>query len=96
MKYFEWNAAKNEIIKIERGISFEDVITAIFEGKELDKTAHPNKQKYPHQQIMVVEINEYVYLVPFVEDEEKVFLKTAFRSRKIMKNRLRSPKNETT
>ena len=88
MKYFEWNAAKNEIIKIERGISFEDVITAIFEGKELDKTAHPNKQKYPHQQIMVVEINEYVYLVPFVEDEEKVFLKTVIPSRKATKRYL--------
>lgn len=45
---------------------------------------------------MVVEIDNYLILVPFVEDEEKVFLKTAFRSRKVMKNHRRRPENETT
>ena len=40
---------------------------------------------YPHQKMMVVEMDDYLILVPFVEDQEKIFLKTAFKSRKITK-----------
>jgi len=89
MKYYEWNLEKNESLKLERGVSFDDVLILIFENKLLDTTDHPNKKKYPNQKMFVVEIDHYVYLVPFVEDEKKVFLKTIFPSRKATKKYLK-------
>ena len=74
MKYFEWKREKNEILKLEREISFEEIIDAMEEGKLLDVITHPNKEKHPNQKEIVVEIDEYVYVVPFIEDENKVFL----------------------
>ncbi|MBI2326957.1 toxin [Candidatus Curtissbacteria bacterium] len=88
MKYFDWDERKNLKLKIERGIGFDDVQVAIEEGKLLDTTGHPNKKKYPNQKMFVVEIGNYAYLVPFVEDEEKIFLKTIFPSRKATKKYL--------
>ena len=85
MKRLDWNEAKNAWLKIERGISFEDVQTAIDEGNLLDNVAHPNKKHYPGQRILVVVIDSYVFLVPFVEDNEKLFLKTIYPSRKFTK-----------
>lgn len=82
MKYFEWSADKNAALKAERDIGFEEVVVAISEGKLLDITEHHNKKKYPGQQIFVVEIANYAYLVPFIEDRERVFLKTIIPSRK--------------
>lgn len=82
VKYFDWNIVKNELIKTERDISFEEVCIAIESGELLDIIIHPNKDKYPNQKIFVVNINNYVYLVPFVEDEKKIFLKTIIPSRK--------------
>lgn len=82
VKYYIWNEEKNNQLRSERDIGFEDVQTAIEEGRLLDKIDHPNKIKYPNQKMFVVEIEHYVYLIPFVEDEEKVFLKTIFPSRK--------------
>ena len=86
MKYFDWGVEKNEQLKNERGISFEEIIVAINEGKILDTLIHPEQKKYPGQRIYVVQIEQYAYLVPFVEDEEKIFLKTIFPSRKATKN----------
>lgn len=83
--YFDWNEEKNALLKIQRGIGFEDVVAAIEDGRLLDIMQHPNKGKYPGQDMFVVEINEYAYIVPFVEDEEKTFLKTLFPSRKATK-----------
>ena len=82
MKYIDWDTVKNEQLKKERGVSFEDAVNAIFYGTILGKTDHPNQKKYPGQQIYIVAINDYAYVVPFVEDSEKVFLKTIFPSRK--------------
>jgi len=84
-KYFDWEASKNELLKQEREVSFEDVVIAIEEGYLLDILAHPNPKHYSHQKIFVVAISGYVYLVPFVEDEEKIFLKTIIPSRKATK-----------
>ena len=95
VKRIEWSDDKNKQLQVERDLSFEAVAVAIEQGKLIDIIPNPSKH-YPNQNVLVVEIDDYLVLVPFVEDEEKVFLKTAFRSRKIMKNRLRSPKNETT
>lgn len=84
MKYVDWNAEKNALLKKERGVSFEDTVSAIIEGKLLAVSPHPNP-KYAHQQIFIVEINKYTYVVPFVEDQEKIFLKTIIPSRKAKK-----------
>ena len=89
MKYFDWDKKKNIKLRSERKISFEDVQQAIEGGKLLDTKNHPNHIKYPNQKMFVVEIDSYVYLVPFVEDEKKVFLKTIFPSRKATKKYLK-------
>lgn len=82
MKYFDWDPLKSIKLLSERGISFEDIIAALDEGKLLDTIEHPNQSRYPGQKILIVEIDRYVLLVPFVEDEEKIFLKTIYPSRK--------------
>jgi hypothetical protein len=86
MKSYSWNIKKNEILKTERDISFEEIIFHIAKGDEVDIFPHPNQDKYPKQMISVVAVNEYAYLVPYVEEsEEKVFLKTIIPSRKATK-----------
>jgi len=82
VKYIDWNEDKNDLLLRERGVCFQDVIIALGEGGLLDILTHKNKVKYPDQRIFVVDIDNYAYLVPFVEDEEKVFLKTIIPSRK--------------
>ena len=88
MKYFDWSIEKNQQLRIERGIGFEEIVIAINEGNILDTLIHPKQKKYPGQKIYVIQINQYVYLVPFIENNEKVFLKTIFPSRKATKNYL--------
>ncbi|OHA65871.1 MAG: toxin [Candidatus Wildermuthbacteria bacterium RIFCSPHIGHO2_12_FULL_45_9] len=88
MKYLDWDPEKNELLKWERGVSFEDVLVAIEEGYLLDIVEHANKDKYPHQKVFIVCVGGYAYLVPFVEDDEKVFLKTIIPSRKATKQYL--------
>lgn len=88
MKYFDWDETKNKILIKERGISFEDVKTSIEAGRVLDDFEHPNKKRYPNQRVLVVEIEMYAYYVPYVEDEEKLFFKTIFPSRKATKKYL--------
>ena len=88
MKYFDWDKVKNERLKAERNISFEEVKIAVNEGKVLDDFEHSNKERYPKQRIMIVEIDNYAYYVPYVQDDEKVFFKTIFPSRKATKKYL--------
>ncbi len=88
MKYFDWDSEKNEKLKGERDIGFEDVLMAIEEGDILDILETSNKEKYPNQKVFVIKIEDYVFIVPFVEDEEKVFLKTIIPSRKATKKYL--------
>lgn len=88
MKYFEWNEEKNEKLKQERNISFETIVSQIELGYLLDIIEQPNKDKYKNQKIFVVEYEQYIYLVPFVEDEDKIFLKTIIPSRKATKKYL--------
>ena len=82
MTYYKWNHEKNERLKAERGLSFEQVILHIERGDLIDVIEHPNQSKYPNQQMLIVKIKNYAYLVPFVEDEEGKFLKTIIPSRK--------------
>lgn len=88
MKPFRWNAEKNESLMSERGISFESIVVAIESGGLLDILAHPNQAKYPKQRILVVSCDNYVYLVPFVEEEDYFFLKTVIPSRKATRDYL--------
>ena len=99
---FKWEEGKNNLLKYTRDICFEDVILAVNSGGLLDIIRHKNQYKYPDQLVLVVEINEYAYLVPFeiesrsVENNEDnvVFLKTIIPSRKATNKYLRGNKNE--
>ncbi|MFQ6027976.1 MAG: toxin [Dehalococcoidia bacterium] len=82
MKRFSWNREKNEALQRERRISFEAVVFYIAQGDLLDILEHPNQERYPGQRIFVVKIGNYAYLVPFVESDNEVFLKTIIPSRK--------------
>ena len=89
MKQFAWNEEKNAELKAERQISFEDVVFYIAMGFLLDVLEHPNQKRYKGQKIFVVQVDDYAYLVPFVEDENEVFLKTIIPSRKATKRYLK-------
>lgn len=89
MKYVDWNKDKNEKLKEERDISFEEVSEAITSKKTLDAFDHPNQKKYPGQKVVVVEIRNYAYFVAYVEDEKKIFLKTVYPDRELTKKYLK-------
>jgi len=93
MKFFDWNIRKNEELKAERDVGFEDVVFSIIQDGLLNIVEHPNKQKYPGKKVFVVKIEEYVYLVPFVEEEKVIFLKKIIPSQKMTKENL-GEKNE--
>ena len=88
MKYFEWDDVKNAKLKKERGISFEEIVFHIERGDILDILEHPNKDKYLGQKIFVIDVEGYAYLVPFLETEDEVVLKTIIPSRKAIKRYL--------
>lgn len=88
MKPFRWGADKNAQLKLERGISFEQMVIAIEAGGLLDILAHPNSDKYPRQKILVVNCDGYAYLLPFVEETDHFFIKTAIPSRKATRDYL--------
>ena len=85
MKPINWNPDKNRKFIKERNISFENVVFSLKSGGLLDDISHPNREKYPHQRVFVISIDDYVYLVPYVENEEEIFLKTIVPSRKATK-----------
>jgi len=87
-KVFDWNDEKNASLKKYRGGSFEQVEIAIASGDLVDRLRHPNPEKYPHQKVFLVKIEDYIYSVPYVEDEEKIFLKTIIPNRKATKKHL--------
>lgn len=92
MKRFAWDPEKNEKLKAERGIGFEEIQKAVESGSSVRIIKHPNQDRYSNQKIFVVSINNYVYLSPFVEDEEEYFLKTLFPSSKATKKYLKEAK----
>jgi hypothetical protein len=85
VKPLRWSAEKNQELQRTRSVSFEEVAYRIEHDRVLDVRRHPNVERYGHQRIFVIEIGEYVYLVPFVEDDECIFLKTIIPSRKAKK-----------
>ena len=88
MKTFKWNSEKNEILDLNRGITFEEIVQRIQSGAKVIETDHPNKKKYPNQKIMIVDVEGYAYLVPYVIEENEYFLKTIIPSRKATKKYL--------
>jgi len=82
---FDWSDEKNELLKSTRGVSFEDVAFHIQNGDILDIIKHPNAARYPKQNIIVLNIDCYVYLVPYEKEKGTRFLKTIIPSRKATK-----------
>jgi len=82
MKYLDWNSEKNEILKRERGISFEEIACLIESGQVIEIEENPG---YPNQKMYVLDIDSYAIIVPYVENDDKIFLKTAFPSRRYTK-----------
>jgi hypothetical protein len=89
MKTFSWNSEKNALLKAGRQISFEEIVLYIGMGFLLDVLEHPNQEKYKGQKVFVVQVDDYVFLVPFIETEDKIFLKTIIPSRKATKKYLK-------
>ncbi len=90
MKHIEWSLEKNEKLRARRNVSFEDVEMALGQGYLLDIVPHWDLKRYPTQRVFIVTIQGYAYLVPFVEDDEKIFLKTIIPSRKATKKYITS------
>lgn len=82
MKHINWNTEKSLKVKKSRNICFEDAVFYIEKGHILDDYEHPDQKRYSGQRIMVIEINNYAYLIPYVENEGEIFLKTIIPSRK--------------
>jgi uncharacterized DUF497 family protein len=89
---FNWDEEKNKKLQVERGLSFEEVILAIEDGRLLDVLEHPNQEKYRGQRLYVVEMDRYAYIVPFEDRGNERFLKTIFPSRRYTKTYLRKEK----
>jgi len=88
MKPINWNSTKNQQLISERGISFEDIVFYLHQGALLDDIEHPNNDRYPSQRVFVINIDDYVYLVPYVENRNEIYLKTVIPSRKATKQYL--------
>ena len=88
MKAYAWNKEKNQLLKVERDVSFEEVVVHIAAGDLLDVVEHPKPEKYEGQRMFIVKMREYVWLVPFVETDDEIFLKTIIPSRKATKKYL--------
>ena len=82
MDICNWNDEKNEILKKTRNISFEEIVEAILNKDLIEVKNHPNQEKYPDQYIYIINIDGYIYLVPFIKNEDEIFLKTIIPSRK--------------
>ncbi len=88
MKLINWNREKNEWLRKNRGICFEDILFYLDNNYLIDDVKHPNQVKFSGQRMMVFNIVEYIHLIPYVESEDEIFLKTIIPSRKATKNYL--------
>ena len=81
IKSIKWNEEKNKILQQTRNICFEDILLAIQEKRIINIEIHPKKDLYPHQKIIILEHNKYIYIIPFIENETEIFLKTIYPDR---------------
>ena len=79
---YDWNPDKNEWLKKERNISFEEIVFHLSQGDVWKTADHPNQTNYPGQRIYFVIVEGYIHLVPHVVEEDTIFLKTIIPSRK--------------
>jgi uncharacterized DUF497 family protein len=86
MKSYNWNTEKNNLLKETRNITFEEIVLAISSNKIIKVYDHPNQEKYPGQKIFEISLNDYIYLVPYIETDNEYFLKTIIPSRKATKS----------
>lgn len=86
---FDWDSDKEIWLKENRGVSFLHVLFHIENDDLLDLREHPNKEKYPHQKMLILKMNDYIYIVPFIQDQDTLFLKTIVPSRKETKRYLK-------
>jgi uncharacterized DUF497 family protein len=84
-KTIHWDEGKNQLLQLQRNISFEQVLDKLERGNILDRKSHPNVDKYPNQEVFIFDFDGYIYYVPFVETEQEIFLKTIIPSRKLTK-----------
>lgn len=91
---FDWDPEKNEWLKAERNISFEEIALLLSAGCLWKVTQHPNQKKNPSQQVFLLPIDHYIFFVPFILDGDTVFLKTAFPHRKATQDYLQEKNNE--
>ena len=89
-KIIKWDEEKNQLLQIQRGVSFEQILDLMEDGKIVGRKIHPNREKYPNQEIFIFEIDDYLWYVPFIESE--IFLKTIIPSRKLT-NKSKKEKN---
>jgi len=92
MKVFQWDNGKNEWLKKNRGVCFEEVVILMDREDLLEIVDHPNQDKYPGQKITTVRIGDYAYLIPYVQGGEEIFLKTIIPSRKATNKYVRKKK----
>ena len=85
-KLIRWSEEKNQLLILQRGVSFEEVLEEIAQERIIAKQTHPNREKYPNQKIFIVRMGGYIYYVPFVEGDDEIFLKSIIPSRKLNKN----------
>lgn len=88
MLKYSWNEDKNKLLKQTRGISFEQVVDAINNGHILDRLKHANPNKYKNQKILIIQINNYAYCIPYIQQKQHIFFKTIYASRKHTKKYL--------
>ena len=86
---YYFDPKKNALLANKRGISFEEVISILEKTGPIDVVSHPNTERYPKQKMYVIEIDSYIYLVPFIKEKSQIFLKTIFPSRKATKKYLK-------
>lgn len=91
---FDWNIEKNNVLKAERRISFERIVVAIEEDHLIDVLEHPNKEKYPNQVLLIIDIDNYIYVVPCLINNNVYFLKTIFPSRKFTREYLQDERSK--
>jgi hypothetical protein len=92
MNVFRWDNEKNEMLRKNRGLCFEQVVVQMERGDVLDTIEHPNQDRYPGQKIAIIRIDDYAYLVPYIEKSEELFLKTIIPSRKATNKYMRAKK----
>jgi uncharacterized DUF497 family protein len=90
MKVFRWDNEKNELLKKDRGVCFEQVVILMEREEVLETVEHPNQNRYPGQKIATIVIDDYAYLVPYVQESDEIFLKTIIPSRKATSKYVRS------